>query len=94
MPHISEEIWSCLGNDSLCISEVWPEEKTKRKIEINLAIQINGKTRQIIKIDEGLTKESILDIIKNNEKIKKNMSGKKIIREIYIPGKIVNLVVG
>ena len=51
-------------------------------------------TRQIIKIDEGLTKESILDIIKNNEKIKKNLSGKKIIREIYVPGKIVNFVVG
>ncbi len=94
VPHISEEIWSSLGNDSLCISEVWPEEEIQKKIKLNIAVQINGKTRQIIKIDEELTKESILNIVKNNEKIRKNLSGKKIIREIYVPGKIVNLVVG
>ena len=62
-------------------------------IKLNIAVQINGKTRQIIKIEEGLTKESILELVKNNEKVKKNLSGKKIIREIYVPGKIVNLVV-
>ena len=93
VPHISEEIWSSLGNETLCISEVWPEEETQRKIKLNIAIQINGKTRKIIKIDEDLTKESILELVKNNEKIRKNLSGKKIIREIYVPGKIVNLVV-
>ena len=93
VPHISEEIWSGIGNNSLCIGEIWAEEKVHRKIKLNIAIQINGKTKEVIKIDEHLSKESILDITKNNEKIKKNLIGRKIIREIYVPGKIINLVV-
>ncbi len=93
IPHISEEIWSSLGNSSLCINESWAVEEVKRKIKLKIAVQINGKTKKIIEIDDHLSKETILDVIKNNEKIKKNLFEKKIIREIYVPGKILNLVV-
>ena len=58
-----------------------------------MAIQINGKTREIIEFDESLTKEEVLNVVINNNKIKKNISGKTIKREIYVPGKILNLVV-
>ena len=94
VPHISEEIWSSLGNSSLCINERWVFEEIERKIKLKIAVQINGKTKEIVEIDDNLPKEIILDNIKNNEKIKKNLFGKKIIREIYVPGKIINLVVG
>ena len=93
VPHISEEIWSNLGNKTLCISEAWPMEKVKQKTNINMAIQINGKTKEIIQIEDRISKDEVLDIVKNNNKIKKNLVGKNIIREIYVPGKIVNLVV-
>ena len=59
---------------------------------LKIAIQINGKTKDILEVEDKLSKESVLDLVKNIEKIKKNLSGKKIIREIYVPGKIVNLV--
>ena len=60
---------------------------------MKIAVQINGKTKEIVEIDDHLPKETIIDVIKNNEKIKKNLFEKKIIREIYVPGKILNLVV-
>ena len=93
VPHISEEIWSSLGNSTLCINESWTTEEVKRKIKLKIAVQINGKTKEIVDIDDDLPKETILDIVINNEKIKKNLFEKKIIREIYVPGKILNLVV-
>ena len=92
MSHISEEIWSNFSK-KLCINEVWLSEKVKKKMNLKIAIQINGKTRDVIEIDEKLSKEMILDIVKNKNKIKKNLLGKNVIKEIYVPGKIVNLVV-
>ena len=58
-----------------------------------LVLQINGKTKQIIEINENFSKEMIMQKVKDNKKIKKNLLGKNIIREIYVPGKIVNLVI-
>ena len=93
VPHISEEIWSNLGNKTLCINESWKIEDVKRKVRLKLAVQINGKTKHILDIEDNSPKKIILDLAKSNDKIKKNLLGKKIIREIYVPGKIVNLVV-
>ena len=93
VPHISEEIWSNLDNHTLCINENWIDEDVQNKIKFNIAVQINGKTREVIEIETHLSKENILDVIKNNEKIKKKISGKNIVKEIYVPGKIVNLVI-
>ena len=93
VPHISEEIWSSLGNQTLCINETWSLENVVRKSEIKIAVQINGKTKEIIEIDNGFSKEKVLETIKLNDKIRKNLLGKNVVREIYVPGKIVNLVV-
>ena len=93
LPHISEEIWSKLNNKSLCINEIWPEEKNiLKETELSIAVQINGKTRHIMKFENSISKDNILEIVKENEKIEKYIKGKKILREIYVPGKIVNLV--
>ncbi len=93
VPHISEEIWSSLDGKNLCIDELWSDEKVKKKIRLKIAVQINGKTKEIIEVDNKLSKDSVMDIVKNNGKIKKNLLGKKINREIYVPGKIINLVI-
>ena len=93
VPHISEEIWSSIGNKTLCINESWPIEEVKKKNTTNIAIQIDGKTKEVIQIGNKISKEEILDIVKNNNKIKKSLMGKNVIREIYVPGKIVNLVI-
>ena len=93
VPHISEEIWSSLGNKNLCISEEWPVENVTKKKNLKIAAQINGKTREIIEIEEGLSRDMVLKTIKGSDKVRKNLINKIIVREIYVPGKIVNLVI-
>ena len=93
VPHISEEIWSSLGSETLCICENWSVEDVRKKIKLKLAIQINGKTREIIEVEENASKDKVLEIVMNNSKIKKNLLDKKVKREVYVPGKIVNLVI-
>ena len=93
VPHISEEIWSSLGNSTLCINENWLNEEVKGKNKLNIAVQINGKTKEIIEVENNFSKEMVLEIVNNNDKIKKNLLGKNILKEIYVPGKIINLVV-
>ena len=93
VPHISEEIWFDIGNADLCINEKWIDEDVKKKVNLKIAIQINGKTKEIIEINDKTSKEKVLEIVKNNSKIKRALHEKSILREIYVPGKIVNLVI-
>ena len=92
VPHISEEIWSNLGCKTLCINERWELEEVKKMTKLKVAIQINGKTKDVIEVDENISKDKVLEIVMSNDKILKNISGKTIQREVYVPGKIVNLV--
>ena len=69
------------------------QQLDKKKDKLKIAVQINGKTKQIIEINENFSKEMIMQKVKDDKKIKKNLLGKNIIREIYVPGKIVNLVI-
>ena len=94
VPHISEEIWSKLKVDGLCINQSWPVEKVRQNnIKINIAVQINGKTRSIVVIEKTLEKDEVLKIVKKDVKVNKQIKGKKIVKEIYVPGKIVNFVI-
>ena len=93
VPHISEEMWLKMGNTDLCINQIWPVENVVHKnLKISIAVQINGKTRSVFEIEKELDKEGVLKLIKDDKKILKYINGKKIIKEIYVPGKIVNFV--
>tara|TARA_B100000575_G_C23126218_1_gene652513 strand:+ start:3 stop:2369 length:2367 start_codon:yes stop_codon:yes gene_type:complete len=93
LPHISEEVWSNLNNEGLCINEKWPVEKVSEKnIKVNIAIQINGKTRSVLQVDNDTQKENVIIMSKNEDKIKKYLDNKKILKEIYVPNKIINFV--
>ena len=93
LPHISEEIWHDLGDGSLCINQEWPvESATVEKRIMNIAIQINGKTRNILEVNTKLNKDEILKIAKDDKKIFKYLENKRVLREIYVPGKILNFV--
>tara|TARA_B100000575_G_C22816226_1_gene480470 strand:- start:76 stop:693 length:618 start_codon:yes stop_codon:yes gene_type:complete len=93
VPHISEEIWYNLGNETLCINQNWPVEKDViEDIKINIAVQINGKTRSVIEVTSNVDKKSILKMAKEDKQIKKYLFDKDIKREIYVPGKILNFV--
>ena len=93
-PHISEEIWSILGNDSSIFSQPWPEYDPKylQSSTVEIAVQVNGKLRGRITIENNATEQSVIDMAKMDDNVRKFLSG-NIIKEIVIPNKIVNFVV-
>ena len=89
----SKAVWSFkIGNKGLCINEAWPTESVKKKNKSKIAIQINGKTRDIISIDKNLKEEQI-GMIAKKSKAKKFLENKKIIKTIFVKGKIINYVI-
>ncbi len=92
-PHLSEEIWKSLGLNGLVINQLWPKLPTTQTKKIRkIAIQIDGKTREIIEFDVGIDEERVKAKALNSKKIKK-MTDKKIIKKtIFVPEKILNIV--
>jgi len=94
VPHLSEEIWKLLGNKSLAINQAWPKyNKNKEVVSFKIAIQINGKTRDIVEIKKNTDKEEVIKIAVNSEKIKKYLGIFVVKKSIYIPTKVLNLVI-
>ncbi|AKM82755.1 TPA: leucine--tRNA ligase [Candidatus Berkelbacteria bacterium] len=94
-PHLSEELWQILGKDKSVFAETWPafNEEILSEEKIKLPIQINGKVRDIIEINSDMSEEEILNLAKSTEKIKSAISESRVIKTVYIPLKIVNIVI-
>ena len=91
-PHIAEEIWQTLGHDESVFRQTWPkydEEKLKEDT-INLAVQINGKVKATIDVAADADKDTVLAAAK--DALGSKLSG-TIVKEIYVPGRICNIVV-
>ena len=90
-PHVGEEIWASLGHGSTIAYEAWPEYIEELTVEdaVEIAVQINGKTKGVVKISKDADKDTVLAAAKDavKEKLTPN-----IVKEIYVPGKIVNIV--
>ena len=91
-PHISEELYHVLGNEESVFAGGWPayDEKLMEDDTIEIAVQVNGKLRATINIAKDATKEAALADAK--EALGAKLSG-NVVKEIYVPGKIVNFVV-
>ena len=94
-PHISEELWKLSGHsDSVHLSS-WPTWDDKYLFNDNLkvVVQINGKVRAELILDSGYSEDDVIKAAQANDKIKTLVKDKKIARTIYVPGKLLNLVV-
>ncbi len=95
-PHVCEEVWSVqkLGKGMVC-QQPWPKYDESKCVDasVEIAIQLNGKVRAHIVVPSDISKEQVLQAAKANEKIAAGIAGKNILKEIYVPGKLVNLVV-
>ena len=91
-PHLALE---CLENLRCKQINMWPEinEKALNNAKINLVIQVNGKTRDVISINKDKNQNEIEKIIKSSSKAKKHIDNKKIIRTIYVKNKIINYII-
>lgn len=94
-PHLGEELWSLTGHKTTLAYETWPSfdvELAKDDL-ITMAVQINGKTRATFDVQADISKDDFLSMVKADEKIFKFIENKTIVKEIYVPGKICNLVI-
>ena len=94
-PHVGEEIWQLLGHTETIAYESWPVYDESKCVDdvIEMPIQVNGKVRNVIAIAKAASKDEILAIVKADEKIAAALDGKTIVKEIVVPGKIINIVV-
>ena len=93
-PHVAEEIWENLGENGLLAVAQWPEYDEAKTIDatIEVPVQICGKLRATVTIAKDATAEQAIAAAKADEKVKEILEGKAIIKEIYVPGKIINIV--
>lgn len=91
-PHFCEELWEKLGNKESILKESWPDVKLVEDKEFSLMIQVNGKLRDKDNFDSDVSKEELIEEIKKREKIKKWIDGKKIKDIVYVPKRLINIV--
>ncbi|MCI8576323.1 MAG: leucine--tRNA ligase [Lachnospiraceae bacterium] len=93
-PHVCEEIWEMTGGEGLLALQGWPayEESKTIDAQTEIAVQVNGKLRSTVVIPTGAPKEDVIAAAKADEKAAAFLEGKNIVKEIYVPGRLVNIV--
>lgn len=95
-PHVTEEVYeACKLGDGILAEAEWPEYDESKCVDesVEIVVQINGKIKAKLNIPVDADKDAVLDLAKNDENVKKAIDGMKIIKEIVVPKKLVNLVV-
>jgi leucyl-tRNA synthetase len=95
-PHLAEELWQRMGHSESLAYAPWPVAEEKWLVEdtLKLVVQVNGKVRSTILVPTDASKEAILEASKSDENVARYLEGVSIQREIYVPGRLVNIVVG
>jgi leucyl-tRNA synthetase len=93
-PHLCEELWEMAGHKKTLAFETWPsfDPALAKDDTITMAVQVNGKTRGTIDVPADISKEEFMKLAKADPGVAKWLTG-EIVKEIYVPGKICNLVV-
>ena len=95
-PHVTEEVYeACKLGDGILAEAEWPEYDESKCVDesVEIVVQVNGKIKAKLNIPVDADKDAVLDLAKNDENVKKAIDGMKIIKEIVVPKKLVNLVV-
>ncbi len=95
-PHVTEEMWSTLGYGKMLAKDaVWPAYDPEKCVDstIEIAVQVNGKLRGKLVVAADISAEDAIAAAKADEKVQSFLTDKNIVKEIYVPGKLVNLVV-
>ncbi len=94
-PHLAEEVWSLLGNQSLVSLEKWPSYDVAKTVDdtVEVALQVNGKLRGTMTVQKSASKEEMLKQAYEMPRVAEAVEGKTVVKEIVIPGKIVNIVI-
>ena len=93
IPHVSEELWQLRGNENSVFENTWPsyDEEKMKDDEIEMPVQVNGKRAGVISISPETAKDQVL--AKAKEAVASKIEDKTVVKEIYVPGRIINIVV-
>lgn len=94
-PHIAEELWHALGNDTTVFDAAWPEYNEKFLVEstVSLTVSFNGKARYQMQFDADADNKTIEDTVLADDRSKKYIGDKNVVKVIIVPKKIVNIVI-
>jgi len=94
-PHLAEELWQQRGHDYSIHNQKWPrwDETLAKEEEITLVVQVNGKLRDRITVPASITEAEAKEKALGSQKIKAHLGGKEIVKTIYVPGRLVNIVI-
>jgi len=95
-PHHAEEMWAAMGEPYSVHEQAWPawDETLIAAEEITLVVQVNGKLRDRIEVPADITEEAATELALSRERVRLHLEGREIRKSIYVPGRLVNLVVG
>ena len=95
-PHHAEEMWGDLGEPYSVHEQSWPawDESLIRAEEITLVVQVNGKLRDRIEVPADITEEAAKELALSSERVRPHVEGRELRKSVYVPGRLVNLVVG
>ena len=95
VPHMCEELWEKAGHRPSVCNEKWPQYNAALTVDdsIQLVVQVNGKVRAKIDCAKGISKDQALDLARENENVQRYLDGQTIIKEIFVPNKLVSFVV-
>ena len=94
-PHMTEEIYSILGETKTINETPWPVYDEAKTIddEIEIPVQINGKVKVVVKVAKDADEETVKEVVHSEDAIKTLLDGKNVVKEIYVKGKIYNIVI-
>jgi leucyl-tRNA synthetase len=94
-PHLAEELWEMLGHTGGLWTAGWPafDEALTREDEVEIPVQVNGRLRGKIKVAVGTGEEEVVKLAQSDAVIAPHLAGKRIVKRIYVPNKLLNLVV-
>jgi leucyl-tRNA synthetase len=94
-PYLAHELWEMLGEKGNLLKAPWPkyDAALAKEEELEIPVQVNGKLRSRIVVSTDATEETILERALADEKVQAAIAGKQIVKKIYVPGKLVNVVV-
>jgi leucyl-tRNA synthetase len=94
-PYLAHELWERIGETGNLLKAPWPkyDAELAKEEEVEIPVQVNGKLRGRVVVPADATEEFVLERALADEKVKAAIAGKQIVKKIYVPGKMVNLVV-
>jgi leucyl-tRNA synthetase len=95
-PYVTEELWEQIGGPYSIHNQPWPQydEALAREREVAVAVQINGKTRDVIQVATGSDEAAVVELARRSEKVQRHLNGEPIARTIFVADRLVNFVLG